>query len=157
MSVDTVTQPPSSDRDTAVRRLQDCMDDLVIRVRDYYRQVGESIAPGLLPSTFKVLTSVNRFGEVPISVLADHLGSDKGQISRSVSELESRGLVVRTPDPEDARVRLVKLTEDAKARLSHARLPFEQLLGNALQDWDTEDIDQFAGLLAKLSNDLIRD
>lgn len=154
--MDTTPLPPSPDREEAVRRLQSAMDDLVTRVRDYYRRVGETIAPGLLPFTFKVLTSVDRSGVVAVSALAEHLGADKGQVSRSVSELESRGLVVRRPDPTDARVRLVELTPEAHARLSRARLPFEQLLSSALKDWGADEIAMFADLVAKLGEDVIR-
>ena len=38
--------------------------------------------------------------------------ADKGQISRTVRELEGLGLIARTPDPEDGRSSLLSPTPE---------------------------------------------
>jgi len=49
-------------------------------------------------------------GPVTIGVLAERLGVSQQAASKTVADLERRGYVERTPDPGDARVRLVALT-----------------------------------------------
>ncbi|MGA4508242.1 MarR family winged helix-turn-helix transcriptional regulator [Propionibacteriaceae bacterium G1746] len=140
----------SPDRDVAVRRLEMAMDQFGRRVRDYYRDACEKFSPGMLPFTFKVLTTIDRLGPVPVSAVADHLVADKGQVSRAVTDLEGRGLVVRTADPTDARVRLVAVPEATKASIAEARAPFSQLLADGLAGFGVDEIDHFTRLLNRL-------
>ncbi|MGJ6980972.1 MarR family winged helix-turn-helix transcriptional regulator [Aestuariimicrobium soli] len=150
-----VLGPEASDRDLAIRRLEQAMELLGRRIRDYYREVAEQLDPGLQPHTFKVLVCIDRLAPVSVSALTEQLASDKGQVSRSVSELESRGLVLRTSDPRDARVRLVEPTPQARERLEHARHPFSQLLRESVNDWGVDEVDDFSSLLEKMAGAVV--
>jgi DNA-binding MarR family transcriptional regulator len=46
---------------------------------------------------------------------ADHAGADRMMTSKVVQALAGRGLLVREPDPGDARVRRLRLTEAGRA------------------------------------------
>ncbi|MET0492880.1 MAG: MarR family transcriptional regulator [Actinoplanes sp.] len=65
--------------------------------------------------------AVSMWGYVVLSALADEpmrtqaalaraIGADKTRIIADLDELQARGLIEREPDPEDRRVRLLRLT-----------------------------------------------
>ena len=60
-------------------------------------------------------------GPVTIGVLAERLEVSQQAASKSVVDLERRGYVARTPDPADARARLVTLTSRGQAAIEGAR------------------------------------
>ncbi|WP_031518788.1 MarR family winged helix-turn-helix transcriptional regulator [Streptomyces sp. NRRL F-5123] len=74
------------------------------------------------------------------AALAEAIGADKTRIIDVLTELEARGLITRTPDPSDRRVRLLALTAEGlrvrdaaqgaiqsrEARLLARHLPEEQ-------------------------------
>ena len=88
---------------------------------------------------------------VTLSALAEMLAADKGQISRTVRELEQLGLIERTPDPEDGRSSLLSPTAFGLERLAQARAPQESTLLNALEEWPLEDIRNLSRLLHALT------
>ena len=135
----------------AARRLADSMAGLAMVIRDYYRTVSEEVSPGLMPATFKALTLILRLAPVSVSKLAEVMMADKGQVSRAITELESRGLVTRTFDPKDARVRLVEPTAEARDRLEVVRNPVAALLEESLAGWEVADIDHVSELLERLA------
>ena len=59
--------------------------------------------------------------EQPIAALAAALEVTQQAVSKTVSELERLGYVRRRPDPRDARVRLVSLTDRGRAAVAAAR------------------------------------
>ena len=60
-------------------------------------------------------------GPLPIGALAERLGVTQQAASKSVADLERRGYVARTPDPADARARLVALTDRGRAAIEGGR------------------------------------
>src|SRR4051794_13685007 len=56
-----------------------------------------------------------------VSELAGRLGISKQGAAQIVDDMERRGLVVRRPDPDDRRARLVSLTEEGDRALRTAR------------------------------------
>ncbi|MBX3611302.1 MAG: winged helix-turn-helix transcriptional regulator [Hydrogenophaga sp.] len=68
--------------------------------------------------------------------LVRHSGRDKAQIARLVRALMERGLLVTTPDPDDARSQQVHVTAEGRAlqrRLQQHRLKLERTLTQRLQ------------------------
>jgi DNA-binding MarR family transcriptional regulator len=53
------------------------------------------------------------------AALAAAIGADKTRIIRDLDELQQRGLIERTPDPDDRRVRLLAIT-DAGRKVKNA-------------------------------------
>jgi DNA-binding MarR family transcriptional regulator len=74
----------------------------------------EVLAPfGLTPADYGVLALLRRAGppyELTPSRLTSNLRRSSGGITKMVSRLEARGLVRRTPDPDDGRGCRVRLT-----------------------------------------------
>ena len=60
-------------------------------------------------------------GPLTIGALAERLEVTQQAASKSVADLERRGYVAREPDPEDARARLVALTERGRSAIEGGR------------------------------------
>lgn len=60
-------------------------------------------------------------GPIPVTNLAERLGVTQQAASKAVADLERRGLLVRQPDPEDGRVRLVALSDRGWRAVEGAR------------------------------------
>jgi len=72
----------------------------------------ETLAPwDITPSHFRALRVLKRHGVMRLSELSDHLRIAPRSATEVVDALESRGLVVRRPDPGDRRATLVEVTE----------------------------------------------
>lgn len=138
-------------RRDAVRGLESAFGELMGEFRKVYAQAAEMASPGMLPATFKVLSSIQRAGSISVSGLAERLTADKGQVSRSVTELEELGLVERTTDAADGRIKLITLTELGLARLELARQPTEGRLSEVLADWPVDTIEKLTELLHALA------
>lgn len=143
---------PAAAHEQAVRGLEGAFGELMGEFRRLYAQAAESVSPGMLPGTFKVLALIHRVGSVTVSGIAERMVADKGQVSRAVTELEELGLVARTPDPADGRIRLIALTAQGERRLAEARAPYERRLGKVLAEWPVESIEQLTTLLQALTH-----
>lgn len=135
----------------AVRRLEGAFSELMTEFRRVYVQAAESVSPGMLPGTYKVLSTISRCGSVNVSSLAERMAADKGQVSRSVTELEELGLVERTTDAADGRIKQIAVTPEGEVRLAAARLPYEGRLHEVIKDWPVETIDRLTELLHALA------
>jgi DNA-binding MarR family transcriptional regulator len=63
---------------------------------------------------YSVLTALD---ETPVrtqAALADAIGADKSRIIGTLDELQDAGLITRTPDPDDRRVRLLSITPNGR-------------------------------------------
>jgi DNA-binding MarR family transcriptional regulator len=85
-----------------------------------------------------------------MSALAELLMMDKGQLSRTVRELEQLGLVTRVPDPKDGRSSILSPTVEGLAHLEAARVPQEDGLSHALAEWHVDDIRELTRLMHAL-------
>jgi DNA-binding MarR family transcriptional regulator len=83
---------------------------------------------GLSLARTKVLQVLDRRGTVRQSVLAEELGQAPRSVTQSVEALEREGLVVRTPDPDDGRSKLVGLTTKGAKALTAGTAAGEQVL-----------------------------
>jgi DNA-binding MarR family transcriptional regulator len=90
--------------------LEEVFQTFVMSMRD---QVMERLrAAGVTPPMAGTL----QFLEEPMSMksLADHIGCDASNITGIADRLEAKGLVTRNVDPNDRRVKLLKLTTEGE-------------------------------------------
>ena len=139
-------------RNDAVRALEVEFGEVLSRVRRLLADNAERMSPGMLPGAYKVFTTIVRRESVTLSVLAEALMADKGQVSRTVRELEDAGFVQRTVDPDDRRSSLLSPTPLGLERLAVARAPQEDGLLSTLQAWSVDDISQLTRLLRALTS-----
>jgi DNA-binding MarR family transcriptional regulator len=138
-------------RTEAVRALEAEFGELITRFRRVIAENAHRVSPGMLPGAYKVFTTIVRRESITLSALAESLMADKGQISRTVRELEQLGLIERTPDPDDGRSSLLSPTPTGLERLAQARAPQERTLVDALEDWPIDDIRNLSRLLHALT------
>lgn len=138
-------------RTQAVRALEVEFGELINRFRRIITENAQRVSPGMLPGAYKVFTTIVRREGVTLSALADALTADKGQISRTVRELEQLGLVQRTPDPDDGRSSLLSPTPFGLERLAAARAPHEHEILETLDGWSLGDIRDLTRLLHALT------
>jgi DNA-binding MarR family transcriptional regulator len=142
-------------RTAAVTALEAEFSELITHFRRLVLRNANLVSPGLLPGAYKAFTTIARCERISLSALAERMTIDKGQLSRSVRELEERGLIERTPDPKDGRVSLVSLTEFGTERLEAARVPQEGMLLHTVAAWSIDDLQNFTRLLHGLRTGML--
>lgn len=139
-------------RAAAVRALETEFGELITHFRRLIMENANRVSPGMLPGAYKALTTIARCEQVTASALAERMLMDKGQVSRTVRELEELALVERSPDPSDGRSSLLRLTPLGTDRLVAARAPQEGMLMSTLHDWSLTDIGNLTRLLHALAS-----
>ena len=147
----TAAETTREARTEAVRALEAEFGELINRFRRIITENANRVSPGMLPGAYKVFTTIVRRESITLSALAESLVADKGQISRTVRELEQLGLIQRTPDPDDGRSSLLSPTTEGLERLTAARAPQENALVDALEEWPLDDIRNLTRLLHALT------
>ena len=104
-----------TDADDAVRAWR-AMSDLVL-AQD--RRAAVTAELGL---SFARVRALRRLLDAPCTLreLASRLNADPPYVTLIVDDLETRGLVARTPHPTDRRAKLVSLTDDGRAAAARA-------------------------------------
>ena len=151
MSITMAVNETREARTEAVRALEAEFGELINRFRRIILENANRVSPGMLPGAYKVFTTIVRREQVTLSALAEQLMADKGQISRTVRELEQLGLVQRMRDPDDGRSSLLSPTPEGLERLAAARAPQESTLVDAVEDWPVDDIRNLTRLLHALT------
>ena len=138
-------------RTDAVRALENEFSVIARRYREVVATLAHRLSEGMLPGTYRVLTTIARHGPVTASALAEELAADKAFISRAVRELESLGLIQREPDPQDGRAFLLSTTPDGAARLETVRTGYNGQMARTLATWELADIRRLTHLLRSLA------
>ena len=86
-----------------------------------------------------VLGRLDREGQASVSDLASAEGVRPQSMAQTVSELESQGLVERSPDPDDGRRALVELTAAGRETLEDDRRRRVGWLVSAIEELPPED------------------
>lgn len=112
---------------------------------------------GLNPAQWEALrylNRANRYSRTPGGV-AEFLGATKGTISQTVSALESKGLIARTPSDRDRRVCLIDLTDEGHRMI--ARDPvrcIETIVGSMDEATAAQMVGGLGRLMASLQFEL---
>lgn len=67
-------------------------------------------------------------------------GIGPAAMSRQIADLETQGLLKRTPCTADARVQLISLTTEGRAEVEYSRQRRTDLFADLLEDWDDKEI-----------------
>jgi DNA-binding MarR family transcriptional regulator len=134
-----------ADADLA-RRAWRAMSDVVL---DHDRKVAVSEALGL---SFARVRALRRLAEEPhtLRALAERLAADPPYVTLMIDDLEERGLVQRTPHPEDRRAKVVALTAAGRAAAARADAILDEPPA-ALRDVPAEDLAALLRVLGRLA------
>ena len=151
--MDTMTSSlPSPKRAEAISAVEGEFVQMINRFRRLIARRAEGISPGLLPGAYKVFSTIAQSGPFTASALVDQLVLDKSQLSRTIADLEKRGLVERHPDPRDRRAHLLSVTAEGRARYDALHESHDSLNMRAkLDEWRVEDIRRLADFLHALN------
>ena len=114
------------------------------RLRVALTRIGRRMArahpdAGVTPTRLVALGILELAGPLRIGALAEQLGTSAPTTSRLVECLHERGLVARTPDPDDHRAIRVGLTPDGLARLHEQRELSTDDLARRIDDLPVDD------------------
>ncbi len=105
---------------------------LFSRLRRRLRSLG--VDDDLTPSQTAVLTRLWKEGASSASALAGAERVRPQSMATIVAALEQRGLIARTPDPQDGRRQVVSLTAAGRRRAESDRQVREEWLARAIQE-----------------------
>ena len=145
------TEPESAEMSGLIDEVERQFAVMLLKGRTAMRERAALIHPDLPPIGFSIMALLIREGNQQQVELAHRLVVDKGVVSRTVKLLESFGLVLRAPDPHDGRAHLVGLSEEGQRRYGEVILRQRKVLHEKLSQWDPEEVQRFADLLAKLN------
>ena len=104
-----------------------------------------------------VLTALGEEGEMPISQLAQSIGSANSTVSGIVDRLERMGLVERVRSKHDRRVIYVALTDRSRAMEQKMEPDVNEQMGRMLTQLSDEELEEIRGALETLERVLEKD
>jgi DNA-binding MarR family transcriptional regulator len=133
-----------------------CLVDLMRRhhlYRIHAHMTEKAGVPLVERGGLPVVGFIKHHGPVSSSDVAEALGIDGSTVSRHVSRLEQAGLLSRSPDPNDARVSLLQVTEAGQEVFRRMHQARRQMLEEVLAGWSKQDMKRFAADLRRLADD----
>ena len=131
---------------------------LIAAARAHRRRAAIALAPlGLHPGQELLLSILAKRGSATQVQLARILGVEPPTIAKMVGRLEAAGFAKRTPDPRDARAKLVRLTDqgaDAAAQVGTVWAELSALTADALTPDEAHELTR---LLTRVADRLGRD
>ena len=98
------------------------------------------------------LLSIDPKNGTPSTSLGPKMGIEPTSLSRTLKNLEERGLIIRKPNPDDGRSVLIVLTEDGLKMRDVSKevvLSFYEALNEKISQ---EELDVFYGVLQKINS-----
>lgn len=135
------------------RMLEDDLGFLLTRASALLvKATNEALAPlGLKVRGYSVLAlACDEADGVTQRRLADDAGLDPSQIVALVDDLEGRGLVMRTVDPNDRRNKLIVATDDGRDMCEQARRRSAEIAAMHLAKFRVEDLDSVRTILTHM-------
>ncbi|MBR8154523.1 MarR family transcriptional regulator [Burkholderia cenocepacia] len=111
---------------------------------------------GLAMSQVPVLVSLKKAGALSQSELARRAQVEQPSMAQLLNRMERDGLVLRVPDPDDRRSRLISLTESAAKGLAKGRAVMDEASEQALAGLSDAEREQLASLLGRVNANLER-
>jgi DNA-binding MarR family transcriptional regulator len=110
-------EPPPADATPS--RIAELPTWLISRAYVYsHRLLGEGFAAaGLRSYHYRLLAGLEEFGPASQAALGRRTGIDRSDVVAALNELEDRGLVRRSPDPDDRRRNVVTITAAGRKQL----------------------------------------
>jgi DNA-binding MarR family transcriptional regulator len=116
----------------------------IVRTARSLRQDAAAETGGLTPTSTATLASIDRFGPLTPSELAEIERVKRPSMTRTLACLEREGLVERTPDPADGRSFLVAINAPGRERMARMRRRKSAYLARRLAKLDPEEVETLA-------------
>ncbi|MFE9370254.1 MarR family winged helix-turn-helix transcriptional regulator [Streptomyces sp. NPDC006711] len=138
-ATDTPGAPEDTSAEISTSAVRAARDLRVVfsRLRRRLREVADH-SQDLTPSQVSALTLIDKGGAASASALAATEGVRPQSMAATLAALDQRGLIQRSPDPEDGRRQLVTLTGAGRERAEGNRQARAEWLTQAFQERYTE-------------------
>ena len=124
--------------------------DVVMYAARMIRAVRQDSSPDVPLAGIRVMASLDEHGPLGVSQLARLERCSQPTMSATVTMLEARGWVTKSPRPEDARATLVDFTDAGRAALAGVRRTHAQLIADRLTNHTEHGVDDLATTVAVL-------
>ena len=122
-----------------------------------YRRIRIDGRESIPPLQLSALVTVEQHGPLRLSELARREAVTAPTMSRVLTALDEQGLVIRTPDPHDARGVQIVLSEKGATRLAEVRSHRTALVARRLARLDDDERGRIAAALPALEALLVDD
>lgn len=143
--------PDQGERRAAAESVERELVMMFRRARKLSTTVAVQVHPDLDPASYSLLLMVDDAGSLRGMDVADRTGLDKSTVSRQIATLVDLDLLERVPDPDDGRARRIQLSKLGCSRLAEVRQQRRQHLHGEFANWPTQDLEDLARLLSRLS------
>jgi MarR family transcriptional regulator, 2-MHQ and catechol-resistance regulon repressor len=113
-------------------------------------EAKEFEALGLTVGQFSVLEILTHQGEQSIGAITKLLFSTPGNVTVLIKNLEAKGLIVTTCDPNDKRSKMARITDSGKQTIDSMWLEHKELLESFFVRLEDEEVATLAKLLRKM-------
>lgn len=104
-----------------------------------------------------VLRVLSTRGDIAQNSLAFITNRDKTSLTRLIDTMEKKGLVTRSSDPSDKRIKLVSITEEGKSSVKTAIPMLHEIIKKIQADIDLPDLQTTIEVLKKISKNINAD
>lgn len=148
-----MTQPNAAHQPT-----DPLLDALQHEVAVFARRSEQTRLGGLGPArnsmdraAYLLLSRLDQAGPTGVKALAAGMGIDSSTVTRQVAPLVDSGLVDRSPDPDDGRAVILRLSQRGSARLDEVRASRRKLITVLTTGWSEEEQRNFHTLLVRFN------
>jgi MarR family transcriptional regulator, temperature-dependent positive regulator of motility len=131
----------------------DQLHELAHRYRAQLHQRLEALYPDLTFNEMRVLMHTGRRPGVTHKDLIERSHTDKAQMTRTITTLEERGWLTRTPSANDKRVRCLHLSAAGLHLFQQEQQAQQRIAGALLQDWPLALQQELLGWLHKTTQE----
>ena len=122
------------------------------RIRPAQRRLRSS-RNGLRGHHYRLLAALEEWGPASQADLGRNTGIDRSDVTEALAELEARGLIERTVDPQHRRRNIVTLTPDGVEELSQLDAVVDAVQEELMAPLTAAQRDQFVALIRLLVDD----
>ena len=119
--------------------------------RQFAILLGEGLKPlGISPAQFPILLELWQKDGLSQQELVERADLKQATIANTLARMERDGLITREPNPDDARSRLIMLTEQARALQQQSTEIAKAINQTALSDLSADEQKLFLEMAAKI-------
>ncbi len=110
---------------------------------------------GMDVTRWRVLIILSEYNQASVTTLADHAVIKLPTMTKTISRMESQGLVRTFPNPDDRRVTLVEVTELGREKTALVRQQASRIFQLAFQGIPAEETNELVTTLRKIFANLV--